>query len=125
MHAGKGLNHRGESDVVEGREVKFVAKGLTPAQSLGNGGSVFYVCIISKTMSPSKLGGNGDENNAPGSEVSPTKSFYLIHIKTLQSNQIVDLQCPWYSSRYQFIYNPNPNPNIRITKKTMTRRFVF
>ena len=41
--------------------------------SPGRGASAFSIHVRSKTISPSKLGGNGGENNAPGGEVSPSK----------------------------------------------------
>ena len=54
-------SQRGESDVVEGGDVGVVAEDVFQALSSGKEVSAFFVCKRSKTMSPSKLGGNGDE----------------------------------------------------------------
>ena len=126
VHGGVGQSNRGESETQQCGEVEIIAEGSTPAVSPGRGASAFSVHVRSKTISPSKLGVNGGENNARGGEVSP--SIWP------QSPSIPEP----YNPTYLLIFNvhgtlldtsmltePNPNPSIRITKKTTTRRFVF
>ena len=123
---GVGQSNRGENDTQQVGELEIIAEGSTPKVSPGRGASAFSVQVRSKTISPSKLGVNGGENNARGGEVS--------HSIWPQSPSIPEA----YNPSYLLVFNvhgtlldtslltePNPNPSIRITKKTTTRRFVF
>ena len=125
-HGGVGQTEKGESVIVQVGEVGVIAEESTPALSPGRGASAFSIHVRSKTMSPSKLGGNGAENNAPAGEVSPSKwpqsplipeaynptklLIFNVHGTLLDTSLLADY---------------NPNPGMRVTKKTMTRRFVF
>ena len=126
VHGGVGQAARVESDVVADGEVGVIAEESTPALSEGKGASAFAIHVRSKTMSPSKIGGNGGENIAHGGEVSP--SIWA------ESPSIPDP----YNPTKLLIFNvhgtlldtslltePNPNPLIRVTRKTTTRRFVY
>ena len=88
--------------------------------------SAFFVHKRTKTMSPSKLDDNGGENIAPGSEVSPTASFYVSSIRGLYNpTKLLIFNVHGTLIESSLLIQPNPNPHIWVTKKTMTRRFVF
>lgn len=77
-------------------------------------------------MSPSKSGSNGGENNSSGSNASHTTSFYISSIPRRNNPTkllIFNVHGTLLDTSLQT--QPNPNPHIRVTKKTMTRRFVF
>ena len=77
-------------------------------------------------MSPCKLGGNGGENIAPGSEVSPTASFYVSSIPgPYNPTKLLIFNVHGTLIDTSLLIQPNPNPHIRVTKKIMTHRFVF
>ena len=126
VHGGITPVQIGESDLNTICEVGVITEGSTPALSPERGASAFSIHVRSKTISPSKLGVHGGENNAPGAEVSPA---IWPHSPSIPEP---------YNPTYLLIFNvhgtlldtsllsePNPNPSIRITKKTTTRRFVF
>ena len=77
-------------------------------------------------MSPSKLGGNGDENNALGSKVNPTKWPHISSpSEAYNPTKLLIFNVHGTFLDTSLLTQPNPNPNIRVTKKTTTRRCVF
>lgn len=77
-------------------------------------------------MSPSKLGGNGDENNAHVSEVTPTQWFYIPSIpKSNNPTKLLIINLHDIFLDTSLLTQPNSNPNILVTKKTLARWFVF
>ena len=117
---------RGESDVGEGGEVGVGVEDPMPAQSPGRGISAFSVTLRSKTISDNKMGGNGGQNSANDSEVSfsqwsPTPSTP----KPRNPTKLLIFNVHGTLLDTSLLTQPNPNPNIRVTKKTKTRRFVF
>ena len=118
VHGGKGQIHRGESDVVEGGDVGIVAEMESHALSPGKGVYAFFVHKISKSMSPSKLGGNGGENNAHGSQVCPTKSFHIWSIlESYNPTKLLIFDFHGTILDTSVLTQPNPNPNILVMKK--------
>ena len=123
---GKGQSIGGDIDVDKGGEVAVVAPESTPVVSPGRGASAFSVQLRSKTQSPSRLGGNGAPNNAPGSEVSPQKWSPIPCLpEPYTPTKLLVFNVHGTLLDTSLLSQPNPNPNIRVTKKTKTRRFVF
>ena len=125
-HGGKGQTQIEESNALEGGDVGVIAEETVQAMSPGRGVSDFSVQVRSVSMSPSKLGGNGDENNAPGSEVSPTKWPHISSpSEAYNPTKLLIFNVHGTFLDTSLLTQPNPNPNIRVTKKTTTRRCVF
>ena len=123
---GKGSGQREESVLVRDVEAQVVAEDSTPAQSSGRGTSQFSVHVRSKNMSPSKLGGNGVQNTATGSEVSPHEWSPLQSIPADHNPpKLLIFNVHGTLLDTSILTQPNPNPHIRVTKKTKTRRFVY
>ena len=115
---GKGQSHRGESDVVEGGEVGIAAKEVMPALSPRRGVFAFSVQVRSKNMSPSRVGGNGPQNNVPSSEVSPPKWSPIPCIpEPYTPTKLLVFNVHGTLLDTGLLSQPNPNPNIQVTKK--------
>ena len=126
VHGGVGQSNRGENDTQQVGELEIIGEGSTPKVSPGRGASAFSVHVRSKTISPSKLGVNGGENNARGGEVSPSiwpQSPSIPEAYNPSYLLVFNVYCTLLDT--SLLMESNPNPNIRITKKTTTRRFVF
>ena len=77
-------------------------------------------------MSPSKFGGNGGQNNAAGSEVSPTKWFHIPSVsEPYNPTKLLIFNVHETLLDTSLLTQPNPNPNIWMTKKTRFCRFLF
>jgi hypothetical protein len=74
LGGGKGRLHRGESDYVEGADVRVLVEAASLVKSPGKVISPESVILNSKTMSPSKIGDIGSSHSAPGGQVSPPHS---------------------------------------------------
>jgi hypothetical protein len=111
---------------VEGGRAQVVADNSTPAQSPGWDILAFSIHVRSKTMLPSKLGGNDAQNNAPGTEVRPNEwSFFPTIPEPYNPTILLIFNVHDSLLDTSLLTQPNPNPNIRVTKKTKTPRFVF
>ena len=77
-------------------------------------------------MSPSKIGDIGGSNIAHGGQVSPPLSFSMNSIaKPYNPPKLLIFNVHDALLDISLLTQPNPNCNIRVTKKTYTRKFVF
>ena len=126
VHGGVGETHKGENVIVQDGEVGVMAEESTPTLSPGRGASAFSIHKRSTTISPSKLGGKGGENNAAGGEVSPSIRPQRPSIPEAHNpTKLLIFNVHGTLLDTSLLREPNPNPGIRVTKKTTTRRFVF
>ena len=77
-------------------------------------------------MSPSKISDIGGSNNAHGGQVSPPLSFSINSIaEPYNETKLVIFNVHGTLLDSSLLTQPNPICNIRVIKKTYTRRFVF
>lgn len=126
VHVGKGQSSKGDSGAAEDGEIGVVAEESAPAKSPGKDSSAFSVQVRSKTMSPSKLGGNGGENTAIRNEVSPGERSPVPSIsEPYTPSKLLIFNVHGTLLDTSLLTEPNPNASIRVSKKTKNRRYVF
>jgi hypothetical protein len=124
--SGKDVIGVGGSVGVEGGDVAILVEAATLVASPGKGVSSISCPKSPKTMSPSKLGDTGADDNAQVGQVSLTTRSDMSSIADPPiATKLLILNVHGTLLDTSLLAEPNPNPNIRVSKKIMTRRLVY
>ena len=122
----KGLEQIVETKHVEGGDVVVLAEVASLVASMGKGDSPKFVSKNPNIMSPNKIGDIGGSNRAHSGQVSLPLSFSInLIMEPYNQTKLVIFNVHGTLLDTSLLTQPNPNCNIRVTKKTYTRRFVF
>jgi hypothetical protein len=123
---GEDVSGVGGSVDVEGGDVAILAEAATLVTSPGKGVSSISCPKSPQTMSPSKIGDTGANDNAQVGQVSLTTRLDMSSIADPPKlTKLLILNVHGTLLDTTLLTQPNPNPNIRVSKKTMTRRLVY
>ena len=113
----KGLEQIVENKYVEGGDIIVLPEVASFVPSMGKGDSSEFV---------SKIGDIGASNNAHGGQMSMPLSFCInpIAVHYSQTNLVI-FNVHGTLLDTNLLIQPDPNCNIRVTKQTYKRRFVF
>ena len=113
----KGLDEIVQNEHVEGGDIVVLAEVVSLVPSMGKGDS---------PESVSKIGDIGASNSAHGGQVSMPLSFRINPIAVRYSRtKLVIFNVHGTLLDTSLLIEPDPNCNIRVTKQTYRRRFVF
>ena len=116
----------GGSVGVEGGDVAVLAEVATLLKSPGKGVSSISCPKSPKTKSPRKIGDSGADHVAHDGQVSPTASLNMSSIADPPNvTKLLILNVHGTLLDTTLLTQQNPNPNIRVSKKTTTRRLVY
>ena len=124
--SGECVSGVGGSVGVEGGHVATLAEVATLVTSPGKGVSSISCPKSPKTMSPSKIGDTGADDNAHVGQVSLTTRLNMSSIADPPNvTKLLIFNIHGTLLDTSLLTDPNPNPNIRVSKKTTTRRLVY